>query len=79
MQDHPAVAEGVVLGGDGRAGVAAGGPDDFFHFAERRFELAGGERLEDDRGGAGGVDRVLGLQRDVGGGDREQAIGRGAL
>ena len=53
-QDHPAVAVAVVLGGDRRAALAAGGRHDLFHFAQRGFELARGERLEDDRGASGG-------------------------
>jgi hypothetical protein len=46
---------------------------------DRGFELAGLQSLEDDRGGTGGVDLVLGLEADVGGRDREQAVGRRAL
>src|SRR5438270_13339473 len=78
-QDHPAVAVAVVFGRDARPAVSAGGLDDLFHVAQRRFELARRERLEDDRGRSRGLDLVLGLERDVGGGDREQAVGRRTL
>ena len=62
----------------GRA-LAAGGLHDFFHSLIVVFEVAGGEGLEDDRGLARGDDLVLGLERDVGGGDREQPIRRRPL
>ena len=39
--------------------VAAGRGDDFFHVLQRRFEVAGGERLKDDRGRAHRLDLVL--------------------
>ena len=54
--------------------LTAGGRHHFFHFVDRGFELARRERLEDDRGLAGRHDLVLGLERDVGRGDREQPI-----
>jgi hypothetical protein len=62
-----------------RAALAAGGDNDFFHFLDDAFELGGRKRLEDDRRPPGRGDPVLGLERDVGRGDRKQPVGGGPL
>src|SRR5215210_877486 len=49
VDDHPAVAELVVLGLDGRAGLGAGPVQDLLHLRDDRLEVARRQRLEDDR------------------------------
>ena len=79
LQDHPAIAVRVILRGDRRPRLAARRPHEFFHFLDRRFKLTGGERLKDDRGGAGRDDLMLAFEGDVRGRDREQPVGGRAL
>ena len=77
-EDHPAVAELVVGGGDGGAGLLAGALHDLLHVAHDALEVGGRERLEDDRGLAGGLELELHLELHVRRRHREQAV-RGRL
>src|SRR3954462_12412070 len=78
LHDHPAVAELVVGRLNARADLVAGALEPLLHLGDNRLEVARPERLEDDRRLAARPDPLLVLEVDVGGGDREQAVRRGA-
>jgi hypothetical protein len=78
-QDDPAVAVGVLGRADGRAGLLARRAQDLLDLADDAREVARGIGLEDDPRLARGRDLVRRLERDVRGGQREQAVLLGRL
>jgi hypothetical protein len=79
VDDHPFEAERVGLAVDRGAGVLGDAAEQFLGVALARRELARRERLEDQRRDAGRLQRALGVERDRGGREREQLVGRRLL
>ena len=73
--DQPLEAERVGLAIDRGAGVSGDATQQLFRVALARAELARRERLEDERGGAGRLERAVRLERDGRGREREQLLG----
>jgi hypothetical protein len=76
VDDHPLEAERVGLAVDRGAGVLGDAAEQLLGIALARGELSRRERLEDQRGDAGRLERTLGVERDCGGREREQLLGR---
>jgi hypothetical protein len=79
VDDHPLEAERIGLAVDRRAGVPGDAAEELLRVALRRVELSRRERLEDQRGVTGRLQRALGVEGDRGGREREQLLGRRPL
>jgi hypothetical protein len=77
--DQPLEAEGVGLAIQRRAGALRDALEELVDVALGLLELAGRQRLENGRARAGGLERALRVERDGGGGDRKEPLGRGLL
>jgi hypothetical protein len=75
VDDHPLEAEGVGLAVDRRARVLGDAAEQLLRLAPRRAELARRQRLEDERGDPGRLERACGVEGDGGGREREQLLG----
>src|SRR5262249_39017083 len=71
VNDHPLEAERVGLAVDRRAGVPGDAAQQLLRVALARAELTGRERLEDERGVAGRLERARGVERDGRGRERK--------
>jgi hypothetical protein len=79
VDDHPLEAERVGLAIDLRAGAAGDGAEQLFRVVLGRGEFPGRERLEDQCGIPGGLQRALRLEGDRGGREREEPLAGGLL
>jgi hypothetical protein len=77
--DDPLEAERVGLPVELRACALRDALEQLLDVALGLPELAGRQRLEDRRRSAGRLQRALGLERDCGGREREETVGRGLL
>src|SRR4051794_3904426 len=75
-QDDPAVAVVVAGGLDGRAGVARLAAQELLRVADHLLEVGRRDRLEREAGDVAVLEAEPGLERDLRGGHREQAIAR---
>jgi hypothetical protein len=79
MDDHPLEAERVGLAVDLGAGIARDAAQQLLRVGLGRVELSRRERLEDQCGVTGRLQRALGVERDRGRRKREQLLGRRPL
>jgi hypothetical protein len=75
VDDNPLEAERVGLAVDRGAGVPRDAAEQLLRVALAGRELSRRERLEDERGVTGRLERALGVERDGRGREREQLLG----